>query len=76
LNHECKLVQVLDLGGTNEIYIGEIIQTYVNEDCLVNGKPDIRKLRPILFSGYDNSYLEIGKIIGQAYKIGRNYEKK
>jgi len=75
LNHECKLVKVLDLGGTNEIFIGEIIQTYIDEECLVNGRPDIRKLRPILFSGYNNYYLEIGDNIGQAYKIGRDYQK-
>lgn len=25
MNHECKLVKVLDLGGTNEIFIDEII---------------------------------------------------
>jgi flavin reductase (DIM6/NTAB) family NADH-FMN oxidoreductase RutF len=76
MNHECRLVKVLDLGGTNEIFLGEIIQTYIDEDCLINGKPDIRKLRPILFAGIDRNYLEIGKNIGEAYKIGKNYEKK
>jgi len=76
LNHECKLIDVIDFGGTNEIFVGEIIQTYVEESCLENNKPDIRKLKPILFSGYDNSYLQIGNNIGQAYKIGRNYQKK
>lgn len=25
MNHECKLVKVLDLGGTNEIFIDKII---------------------------------------------------
>jgi flavin reductase (DIM6/NTAB) family NADH-FMN oxidoreductase RutF len=76
LIHECKLVEILDLGGTNEIFIGEIMHTYIDENCLENGRPDIRKLRPILFSGYNNNYLEIGNDIGQAYKIGKDYEKK
>ena len=76
MNHECKLVKILDFGGTNEIFVGEIIQTYIDEECLVNGKPDIRKLQPILFAGLDRIYLEIGKFIGEAYKIGKEYEKK
>ena len=76
LNHECKIVKTLDLGGASDIVIGEIVQTYINEDCLTDGKPDIKKLRPITFSGYDSSYFEVGDYIGKGYKIGRDYKKE
>ena len=76
LNLECKIVKTLDLGGASDIIIGEIVQTYINEECLTDGKPDIKKLRPITFSGYDTSYFEVGDYIGKAYKIGKDYKKE
>lgn len=76
LNHECKLVKTLDLNGKCEIFIGEITQTYVNENCFTNEKIDIKKLDPIIFSVADFAYWKVGEYIGQAYKIGHNYKKK
>lgn len=76
LNHECKVERIIDFGSTNEMIIGEITNSYIDEKCLINGKPDINKLRPILYSGYDSSYIQIGDKIGQAFKIGREYKKE
>jgi len=73
LNQECKVVKIIDLGGHNDIIIGEIVQTYVNEECLTNRKPDIEKIDPIIFSGYSH-YLKIGEVIAEAYKIGKEYK--
>ena len=76
LNHECKVIDIIDLGSTNDIIFGEIVQTFVNESCLVSGKLEIKKLNPFVFSGSDNSYFEIGNILGKAYNIGKDYIKK
>ncbi|MFX0187481.1 MAG: flavin reductase family protein [Candidatus Hodarchaeota archaeon] len=76
VNHECKVVKIIDLKGTNDIIIGEIVQTYVNEECITNGKPDIQKIQPILFSGFDANYMKVGDILARAYKVGRNYKKE
>ena len=51
------------------IIIGEIVQTYINEEYLTNLKLDIEKIEPIIFSGYSH-YLNIGEVIAEAYKIG------
>ena len=76
LNQECKVFKIIDLGGPHNLIIGEIVQTYVNEEYLTKGKPDIEKIDPFIFSGYSSHYMNIGEVIGEAYKIGREYKKE
>ena len=76
LNLECKLVEALDLGGTNEIFIGEIVAVYAEEKYLMKDLPDIKKIKPIAFSMHDNNYWAIGDHLGKAWSIGRTYTKK
>lgn len=73
LNLECRLEQTVDIGGTNEIFIGEIVQTYADESCLTEGNPDIRKIRPIIFSMHDNNYWKVGEHLGKAWNIGKKW---
>ncbi len=75
VNLECKLVDVLDYGGTNEVFIGEIIQTYSREAYVLNGLPDIKSIRPIAFSMYDGNYWSIGNHLGKAWETGKDYKK-
>ena len=75
LNQECKVIKLIDLGGMSNIIIGEIVQTYVKEECLTNNKPDIKKIDPFIFSGYSH-YLKIGEIFADAYRIGKEYNKE
>lgn len=73
LNLECRLVQALDYGGINELFVGEIVETYAEEKYLTDGLPDIRKIRPIVFSMHDNNYWRIGEHLGKAWSVGRKY---
>ncbi|GBF34918.1 flavoredoxin [Desulfocucumis palustris] len=73
VNLECKLIRVLDCGGSHEIYIGEIVETYAGEECLTNDLPDIKKISPILLSIYDKSYWEVGVYLGKAWGIGGEF---
>ena len=66
LNLECELVKVIDFGKSHEIFIGEII---------TNGLPDIKKLKPIVFSMHDANYWKVGEHLGKAWSIGRNYKE-
>lgn len=43
VNLECKVDRILNL-GSHYLIIGEIIETHVSEDCLTDGKPDVRKI--------------------------------
>jgi flavin reductase (DIM6/NTAB) family NADH-FMN oxidoreductase RutF len=76
LNLECKLLETFSLGGTDDIYLGEIVQTYCGEDFLIDGKPDIMKMGTFVFSMNDNRYFSLGKVIGKAWSDGKNYQPK
>ncbi len=70
LNVECRLEKVIQ-NGANEMFVGDIVGIYADEDILVNGKVDLEKLNPILLGQTSTEYREIGKKIGQAWKIGK-----
>lgn len=70
LNLECKLVDLINLNNGSEIYIGEIVQTYSSEKYTRRGYPYMKKLDPILFSINSNSYYNVGRRIGWAWKVG------
>ena len=76
INLECKLVQTLDLGGTHETFIGEIVEAYTDEQYLTNGLPDIKKISPILFSIHDNNYWRVGEHLAQARNVGMKIIKQ
>lgn len=73
LNMECKVLKILDLGGTDTIIIGEIIETYCDSDCLRGGKPDLKKIDPAVFSMYANEYYGIGDFLGKGWSLGKDY---
>jgi len=75
LSLECKLVDTLDYGGPEEIFVGEIIECYADERCLTDGKPDVRKIDPISFAPGDDGYWRLGERIGDAWSIGEGYDR-
>jgi len=76
INLECKLVQTLEFSGIDEIFIGEIVEAYAEEKYLTNGLPDIKKVKPIVFSMHDNNYWKIGEHLGRAWSIGKEFKNK
>ncbi|MDK0676238.1 flavin reductase family protein [Clostridium perfringens] len=70
INMECKVTKIIEIYDM-EVFIGEIIETYVNQDLLTNGFPDTKKINPLIYS-MDNNYWEIGDFIGNAFNIGKN----
>ena len=70
INLECKLVDIIDLKNNNEIFIGEIVETYSSKKYMRRGYPYLKRLDPILFSINSNSYYKIGRRIGKAWQEG------
>lgn len=64
LSIECKVTDILNRGGVDDIIMGEIIETYCNEDCITDGNPDIKKMGLPVFSMFENKYFKIGEYIG------------
>jgi len=73
LTVECRVVTTVDLPG-NEFFIGEMVGVYTEERYLTDGKPDFEKIKPFLLTMPDNQYRELGKTIGSAWNIGKDFQ--
>jgi flavin reductase (DIM6/NTAB) family NADH-FMN oxidoreductase RutF len=68
---ECKLVHHYEL-GLHTHFVGEILDVKVDDAMLAeDGKPDITKIRPFVFSPEARQYHGIGEFVGKAFDIGR-----
>lgn len=74
LNLECRLVQTVEL-PTNNLYIGEIVASFAEERCVMEGKLDVKKLDPLLLTMPDNRYWAVGDFAGDAWEAGKKLKK-
>jgi len=74
LNLECRLAEVLDLGGSHEVFVGEIVEAYSSEEYLSDGRLDLKKIQPIVFDGSSTSYWELGEKLARAFHVGKDYK--
>jgi len=70
VNLACKVLHTLDL-GSHVLVIGEIVETYVSEDCLSNGKPDPVKIDPIVYTTVTQEYRRLGGVVARAFHSGK-----
>ena len=65
INMECEVLQFVEIGD-HTLVIGTIRETYVAEECLVNGMLDIEKLRPLCLcttSSGLGDYYSLGEVV-------------
>jgi flavin reductase (DIM6/NTAB) family NADH-FMN oxidoreductase RutF len=75
INLECKVAHILDL-GSHSLVVGRIEETHVSESCLIDGIPDIKKIKPLIYNRDPaRQYLAFGEVIAKAYSIGRELKK-
>ena len=70
VNLECQVIHSLDL-GSHILFIGEISETYVNEDCLTGEKADPTKIDPLIYTTGTMQSQRLGEVVGQAWKVGK-----
>ena len=71
VNLECKALHIMNL-GSHSFIIGQIVESYITEDCLTDKKPDIDKIKPFWYTTrLDRRYRSTGEIIGKASEMGR-----
>ena len=75
INMECKLVKTVDF-PTHDIFIGQVMATYCDEDILSKGVVDLAKFQPILFAMNDRSYWTIGERLASAWNVGKSLKTK
>lgn len=70
VNLECRVVHILDL-GSHSLFLGRIEETYVSEDCLTGGKPDVVKIKPLVYTaGPARQYNALGEVVARAFSAG------
>ena len=68
---ECKVIHHFEI-GLHTLFIGQILDVKVEDSALTDAaKPDIEKIRPIVFSPEDRRYHGVGGFIGKAFEIGK-----
>jgi flavin reductase (DIM6/NTAB) family NADH-FMN oxidoreductase RutF len=70
---ECKLFSALDC-GSHVLVVGEIVETYADNDVAPDGMPDVKKVDPIVYS--DGKYFKVGEQVADAFSAGKAYKKK
>ncbi|OPY38344.1 MAG: FMN reductase (NADH) RutF [Methanoregula sp. PtaU1.Bin051] len=70
---ECRLFTSVDC-GSHQLHIGEVVEIHADKACVVNGKPDISKVDPIMY--YNSAYFGVGKEVEKAFSAGKKYRKK
>jgi flavin reductase (DIM6/NTAB) family NADH-FMN oxidoreductase RutF len=72
INIECNMVDSREL-DTTDLIIGEIAGIYCEEECLSGGKPDYRKIDPMMFFMPDGPYFRVGDFLAKAFEVGKDY---
>ena len=71
VNLECRVIHRLDL-KSHELVIGEIVETYVSEDCFTDEKPDPEKIDPLIYTTGVTKYQRLGEVVGKAFNMGKD----
>jgi len=72
LNFLCKVIQNIPIFDF-DMFLGQIVAVYADERCLTDGKPDAKKIDPIINVGGD--YLNLGQVIGAAFQTRTGRQK-
>jgi len=74
VNLACKVIHTLDL-GSHVLVVGEIVETYVSEDCLSHGKPDPVKIDPLIYTTVTQEYRRLGGVVARAFHAGKTLKE-
>lgn len=75
INMECRLSQTIEL-STHDVFVGEVVGTYVNEVLIENGKIDISRLRPLLFDMSSRKYWSLGPEVARCWSVGNELKDR
>ena len=65
---ECRLKDIYEI-ETHDIFIVEVVQAWADEEVLVDGKPDLSLVHPVLFDMSGPWYWSLGDRIGKPWSI-------
>jgi flavin reductase (DIM6/NTAB) family NADH-FMN oxidoreductase RutF len=68
VNIECSVFQIDSL-GSHALVIGEVVECFITEKCMTDGRPDLKTIRPFIYA--ESDYVAFGSVLGAAFKIGK-----
>jgi flavin reductase (DIM6/NTAB) family NADH-FMN oxidoreductase RutF len=72
---ECKVEHIIEL-GSHHLFIGKIEETYVSDNCLTAGKPDVNKIKPFIYIGDPSyQYVVYGEVLAKPFNVGKTLVK-
>lgn len=71
VNIECKLFKSVDC-GSHLLYIGEVMEIHADKNSVTDGKPDLKKINPIVYA--QATYFYVGKEVEKAFSVGKKYK--
>lgn len=73
---ECTLLHSHEL-GLHTLFVGEILDVKADSDAIAeDGKADMGKIAPFLFSATNRIYYDSGQPIGKAFRIGKDLSQE
>ncbi|MFX1252773.1 MAG: flavin reductase family protein [Promethearchaeota archaeon] len=72
---ECKVTEILDY-KTHDVFVGEIINTYCDEDIATERAVDLTKIKPLLFDMSSRNYFKLGEPFAKCWNIGKESSKQ
>lgn len=75
LSIECRVERTLTV-GEHEVFIGEVVDTYIDEACITDGRPDLAKVDPLLFDFTRILYWSLGEPVGRPWNAGKALKRR
>jgi len=78
INIECEVLQIVEIGD-HSVIIGKIIESYITDDCFLNGIPDIKKINPLCFCTFTEKsmgYYKVGEFVANTSSISNETKMK
>ncbi len=72
---ELRLDRVVDF-PSHEVFVGEIVNTYAEEEVLAGGKIDLARVRPLLFDFSSVQYWSLGEKLGPCWNVGKALKRE
>jgi flavin reductase (DIM6/NTAB) family NADH-FMN oxidoreductase RutF len=68
---ECRVIHHYEI-GLHTHFVGEILDVKIDETVLdADGKPDIGRIRPLVFAPEARRYYGVGEFVGNAFAVGK-----
>jgi flavin reductase (DIM6/NTAB) family NADH-FMN oxidoreductase RutF len=74
VNMECRLYRTVDF-PTHEVFIGEIVASYCDDEVMADGAVDLSRVRPMLFDMSSKHYWRLGEPFAKCWNIGKQLKK-